>query len=197
VEQHIPQEPALNSERPIVQSADPPLAASEPLASTPADLAEFSRFYRMKASGLVAFLRWQGASLPDAMDCAQEALARCFQRWETITDPHAWCRRVASRIYIRRVAAVEEPVDDLELVHSSVLQRADANLDEFENRHVILQMIEQLPLRQRQVLAWTYDGAPDVEIADELRISLDAVRATRRKARITLSRVAKNEGGTR
>jgi RNA polymerase sigma factor (sigma-70 family) len=128
------------------------------------------------------------------MDCAQEALTLCFQHWKTIRSPHAWCRLVASRMYIRRIAAIEDPVDDVDLAGPPLLQRADARLDEFENRHAILQMIEHLPLRQRQVLAWTYDGAPDAEIAEALQISPDAVRQTRRKARITLSCLA-NDGG--
>jgi RNA polymerase sigma factor (sigma-70 family) len=206
VEPHFPPEPALGSERPIIQSTappetdisrpEPPTTAEQP-TQTPTDLAEFSQFYRMKAGKLVAFLRWQGAPLPDATDCVQEALTRCFERWETIADPHAWCRRVASRLYSRRVATIEDPVDDLEAVSPSVLLRLDAKIDEFENRHVILQMIRKLPLRQRQVLAWTFDGAPDAEIADVLQISLDAVKATRHKARIALSRIAKDEGDER
>jgi RNA polymerase sigma-70 factor (ECF subfamily) len=50
-------------------------------------------------------------------------------------------------------------------------------------------MIEQLPPRQRQVLAWTYDGATPTEIAEALQISPDAVRANLHKARAAMRRI--------
>ena len=148
--------------------------------------AEFAAFYRRSAARLVTFLRWHGAPLADATELAQETLTRCFQRWDSITHPDAWCRMVAARLYIRRVAEVEDPVDDVEATLPSPLLRAAADIEEFENLHTVLRLIDDLPPRQRQILAWTYDGASDAEIAAVLYMSREAVRSSRRKARAAL-----------
>ncbi len=50
----------------------------------------------------------------------------------------------------------------------------------------LLAVLDRLPLRQRQVLAWTYDGATTTEIAETLQISPDAVRSNLHHARTTL-----------
>lgn len=149
-------------------------------------MAEFTTFYKATLPRLVAFLRWQGAPLPDAADCAQEALAACFQQWSTIQWPYPWCRTTASRGYARHLAAVREhPVDDLNTVGFPLLTPA-TDIDALEHRHTVLAVLERLPLRQRQVLAWTYDGATTTEIAETLHISPDAVRANLYHARTTL-----------
>ena len=156
--------------------------------------AEFTAFYRESAPQLVAFLRWQGASLPDAAECAQEALVACYQRWSRIEHHYAWCRLVASRLYVRRVASVEELVDDVEASGRSPLIRSSREIEWFENLHTVLRLIDCLPPRERQVLAWTYDGAEDTEIAAALQITVQAVRSSRLKARAAL-RHLKNGGG--
>jgi RNA polymerase sigma factor (sigma-70 family) len=156
----------------------------------PAQVEAFTAFYRTAAPKLVAFLRWSGAPLPDAADCAQEALTRAFRRWSTLHEPYAWCRLVASRRYARRVATVHEhPVDDLDHAAGSPLIAPDTQLEELEQRHTVLTLLDQLPPRQRQVMAWTYDGATPTEIAEALQITPDAVRSNLHKARTTLRRI--------
>lgn len=159
-----------------------------PVPATPsaAVVAEFTTFYKATLPRLVAFLRWQGAPLPDAADCAQAALAACFQQWSTIERPYAWCRTTASRDYARQLATIREhPVDDLDTVGSPRLISA-AEIDALEHRHTVLALLARLPLRQRQVLAWTYDGATTTEIAETLHISPETVRSNLRHARTTL-----------
>src|SRR5690348_15628436 len=53
--------------------AAPPSGVTSPTTrvTTP-----FGPFYARSAPRLVAFLRWQGASFPDAAECAQEALTQ-------------------------------------------------------------------------------------------------------------------------
>src|SRR5690242_17419902 len=72
-----------------------------------ADVAEFTAFYRAFMPRLVAFLRYQGAPLPDAADLAQEAMTAAFAQWPAIVTPQAWVKRVASRMWGRRLASVE------------------------------------------------------------------------------------------
>jgi RNA polymerase sigma-70 factor (ECF subfamily) len=67
------------------QSIAPPSPDADCRVPVPTELsagvvAEFTTFYKAALPRLVAFLRWQGASLPDAADCAQESFAACFQQ---------------------------------------------------------------------------------------------------------------------
>lgn len=154
----------------------------------------FAVFYRKSAPRLVAFLRWQGAAFPDAADCAQEALTLAFHNWSTIREPHAWCRVVASRLYARQLAVTEEPVNDPETA-GSLLLGSGTDIGALEQRHDVLRLLEQLPPRQRQVMAWTYDGATPTEIAETLQIKPEAVRGSLKKARVTLRRYLQDNGG--
>ena len=121
-------------------------------------VAAFAVFYRGAVPRLVAFLRWHGAALPDAADCVQDTLAECYRKWATIDQPYPWCRTVAAR-YARHVAAVREQLTDTPDAVGSPLLPADTDLDALEHRHTILAVLDMLPVRQRQVLAWTYDDA--------------------------------------
>ena len=155
-------------------------------AVPPEVVAAFSVFYRDAAPRLVAFLRWHGAALPDAADCAHDALAECYRRWTTIDQPYRWCRTVAARRYAQHVGAVrEQPTDTLDGLGAPLLP-PDTDLDALEHRHTILALLDTLPVRQRQVLAWTYDGATTDEIAHALQISTENVRSHLRHARNTL-----------
>jgi RNA polymerase sigma factor (sigma-70 family) len=155
--------------------------------STPVESPGYERFYRESVPRLVAFLRWQGAPLPDARDCVQETMLAAFQQWSTLRQPYAWCRLVASRQYARRVAAIhEDPAGEIE--PSGIALGADALLDIVEQRHAVLRLLDQLPMRQRQVMAWTYDGAAPAEIAIALKLSAEAVRSNLYKARAALRR---------
>ena len=110
-----------------------------------------------------------------------------YGHWTTIRVPLAWARRVASRALARRIArVVEDPVDDLP--HASPLLPEQSGLSNWEQRHDSLRLLALLPLRQRQVMAWTLDGYTPAEIAEELQISPGAVRANLHKARRSLTR---------
>src|SRR5690349_15819054 len=110
---------------PGTTSAGPgPSGPAGPPPSVDLDLA-FSSAYRNLMPRLVAFLRLQGAPLADAADIAQEAMILAYRQWGSITYPSAWTRRVASRLWGRRIAAVDaEPVADLP-EHVSLLTVTD------------------------------------------------------------------------
>jgi RNA polymerase sigma-70 factor (ECF subfamily) len=63
----------------------------------------------------------------------------------------------------------------------SALLSADESA-EIENRHTFLAMVRGLPLRQHQVMAWTYDGYLPTEIAALLGKDPATVRSTLRDA---------------
>jgi RNA polymerase sigma-70 factor (ECF subfamily) len=73
-------------------------------------------------------------------------------------------------------------------VEAVVLVPADADLDARVGRHQVIEQLGLLPPRQRQVMAWTFDGYTPAEIAEELGLSSATVRGSMRKARNTLAR---------
>jgi RNA polymerase sigma-70 factor (ECF subfamily) len=147
---------------------------------------EFTRFYEEDIEKLIAFLIYQGASSTDAREIAQDAMAEAFRLWVGIAFPKSWVRTVASRAYIRRaVANREDPVSEFD--ESARAARTDDDLDAFVERDAVVVVLRDLPFRQRQVMAWTWDGYSPGEIAVELGISADTVRASLYKARTALA----------
>jgi RNA polymerase sigma-70 factor (ECF subfamily) len=149
------------------------------------DDAAFSAFYRRFVPTLVGFLMWQGARLPDAAELVQATMVEAYKYWSTIRDPEAWTRRVASRALARQIASVEDSVDEIP-EHSSLLLPL-TNVLAWEQEREILRLLSLLPSRQRQVMAWSLQGYTPAEIAEELKITGEAVRASLKKARTALT----------
>jgi RNA polymerase sigma factor (sigma-70 family) len=169
------------SEKPTLQRLGADTNIQPPGTTEKVDAVQaFSVFYRESLQPLVAFLMYQGASLADAGDLAQEALAAAFHSWERIQHPKAWTRRVASRALIRQISRVEDPS---EVVPERAVLLPDRDISDWEEKHEILRLMRLLPPRQRQVLAWTLDGFKPSEIAAELGLKPEAVRANLKKAR--------------
>lgn len=146
----------------------------------------FAAFYRGFVPTLVTFLVWQGASVHVAADLAQETMVKAYRNWPRIDHPQAWARRVASRELVRHLSAVEaDPFAEVP-EPTALLPRPDAAAA-LEQRHDILRLLAELPWRQRQVMAWTYDGYSPALIAEELGIEPAAVRASLKKARRALA----------
>lgn len=175
-----------NTSAPIGEVRPPPPSREYP--------ADFSGFYRSFVPTLVAFLIWQGARLSDAADIAQDTMMKAYERWPTLQHPKAWARTVSARALARRIASIEEvPRDDL--AEHIVLLPSSVTIETWEQRHEVLRMLELLSPRQRQVMAWTLDGYTPTEIATELQITADAVRANLLKARRALATYLNHEAG--
>ncbi|GAA1903240.1 SigE family RNA polymerase sigma factor [Streptomyces sodiiphilus] len=148
---------------------------------------EFSAFYRADISRLAGFLMWLGAGAATAADIAQETMTKAYRRWPDLENPAAWVRTVASRALVRRISDVREhPVGSLP-EPSPLLPHPDSTA-QWEEHQETLRVLRRLPPRQRQVLAWTLDGYTPAEIARELRMTPEAVRANLMKARRAAAR---------
>ncbi|MGW1495219.1 sigma-70 family RNA polymerase sigma factor, partial [Streptomyces sp. NPDC002402] len=155
---------------------------------------DFSRFYRESVSQLVAFLMWQGASLDDAADIAQDTMIALYQGWPTIKHPKKWTRTVASRYLMRHINRTEKRSEIEQLRPTALL--LDTNRDSGWEEHIrVFRLVSQLPARQRQVLAWTLDGFTDEEIAEQLQITVSTARSALTRARRTLTSLL-HEGGS-
>lgn len=152
----------------------------------------FAAFYREQMPGLVAFVVQLGAGVHDAENVAQETMLRAWKGWETIEYPRKWIRVVASREFFRTALARN---DDLaaevpEIPHLGT----DAGVIGEELARV-LALLRRLPMRQRQIVAWAYDGYTPKEIAVVLDMEPNAVRVSLHKAREALKAYLAQEGG--
>ncbi len=158
---------------------------AQPLADTE-NFASFNEFYRGSVPILVVFLVWQGARLDDATDIAQETMTTAYRWWPKIDHPKAWSRTMASRKLARHIASIEEdPIEHPSPRNSLMPVSIDVRI--WEQRHPVLAVLNRLSPRQRQVMAWTLDGYAPAEIASELQISFQTVRANLAQARRTLA----------
>jgi RNA polymerase sigma factor (sigma-70 family) len=167
------------------------------LSETVADV-DFEGFYHAERVPLVRFVMFLGADPDTAEDVAQTAFTRAFPAWHTIRFPQAWVRKVAQNEYFGhcRAAARETSLD-------AAPGRADrpagvaAELtlqQQADTRQFLAAGIAGLPPKQRQVMAWTWDGFSDAEIAGQLGDSEAAVRKNRSRAMKNLRRLLAAEG---
>lgn len=147
----------------------------------------FCEFYREFLPDLVAFLMWQGARLADAAEVAQDTMTKAYQRWSEIDSPKAWARTVASRAWVRRIASNKEDLVE-DVPELSTLLPSSIDAERWEQQHEVLRVLDRLPPRQREVMAWTFEGYTPAEIAVELKITAEAVRANLKKARRALAK---------
>ncbi|MEU7800758.1 sigma-70 family RNA polymerase sigma factor [Micromonospora arborensis] len=149
---------------------------------------DFATFFRSSVKPLIRFLVSSlGISVADAADAAQEAMREAHRKWRVINNPHAWIRTVASRKAIRKLANPAELLTDDVAALNPLLRVPPDQAVLWEERQKVLRLFQTLPPRQRQVMAWTYDGYEPADIAKQLRITPEAVRSNLYKARRTLA----------
>lgn len=154
---------------------------------SPQALAAYETFYRDRVPKLTLFLILQGASPWVATEVVQETMIKVFKRWSAIDAPAAWARTVASREYIRFISRVEEEPLDWNAEASVMIAKPD-EINAVAEESEILALLRMLPQRQRQVMAWSYDGCTPAEIAEELQITPEAVRSSLHQARRAVAR---------
>jgi RNA polymerase sigma factor (sigma-70 family) len=141
-----------------------------------------------------------GAKPEEAAECAQEALVKVLKNWTTVQHPRAWSRTTAAREYINRRFSAEESFEDVPATGKPLIAMG-TDIDELVERHHILRLIEQLPPKQRQVMAIAFDGAKPAEIAKDLGLTSIQVRSNLRHARhkllALLEAADKDENGDR
>lgn len=147
----------------------------------------FAEFYAAERVRLVLFLLKMGAGWEDARDIAQDAFVHALLRWQDVQDPRTWIRTTAMRAYRRNRSRAAQEVK--RAVRGGWLPGpCFANLEQAEECRRVYEAISSLPDRQRQVMAWYYDGYRPHEIAELFKISKDAVRASLYQAKRQLRR---------
>jgi hypothetical protein len=113
-------------------------------------------------------------------------MTRAYQGWPEIDHPTAWARTAASRKLARSITRIgQDPVEQLPERNS--LLPVSIDVETWEGRHEILGVLNRLSPQQRHVMAWTLDGHAPAEIASELQICFQTVRANLIQAHNTLA----------
>jgi RNA polymerase sigma factor (sigma-70 family) len=158
---------------------------------------EFTSLYEAEMPKLARFVMKHGATPVEAADAAQAAFSAAWEAWEDIREPLAWLRTVAIREYLR-CPVNETPVDSLPDKAESSLLLDPVELGEQEQR--VIAALAALPMKQRQVMAWHYDGFAHDQIAKHMKITEDAVRQNLHRARVRLKALllgTSEEGGAK
>jgi RNA polymerase sigma-70 factor (ECF subfamily) len=157
---------------------------------------EFDQFYRAEVSRLVRFLALRGAQPADAADAAHQAFVEVFLRWDRVRrmgHPAGYLRRIAANHWMRLQG---RPVQDVERAVAGRWIELTMVEDVYGRHEVkeVLASLAALPDRQRQVMAWLYDGYSEEEIAEHLGMKVNTVRSTVRHGRAKLRALGIGEG---
>ncbi|MER8159965.1 RNA polymerase sigma factor [Streptomyces sp. NPDC094472] len=150
------------------------------------EAAEFAVFFKSEYPALVRHVFLRGFTRDIAVDAAQEAMIRLLTSRDDVRQPRAWIRTTAYRVALatlhdeqrrdqvyRKAATLSWPVP-------AVPSDKAEQRDEAERA---TECIKQLPERQRDVMAWFYDGYSPKEIAQMLGIPRATVDSNLRHAR--------------
>ncbi|GAA3123221.1 RNA polymerase sigma factor [Streptomyces goshikiensis] len=154
----------------------------------------FPDAYQREMPLLTRFVMKHGAGPQEAADAAHEAFATAYPQWDRIRFPKRWLRTVAVRVYLR--ARLREDLPG-ELPTTRAESHVPTNIQLSDQEREVYSALAELPSRQRQVMAWFYDGYTVAEIAEELEITKESVRQNLCRARATLKARLSGEGGVR
>ncbi|MFJ6900553.1 RNA polymerase sigma factor [Streptomyces hokutonensis] len=146
---------------------------------------DFASYYEEHMGRLIRHLMRQGAGPHEAAEAAQAAFVVAYPQWRKIEYPDAWLRLVAFRLYLR-LPARYVLLDELPDAASPDCPVRTVEIHEEERR--VLAALAELPMSQRQVMAWHLDSYETREIAEALKMTPGAVRKNLERARKELKR---------
>ena len=165
-----------------------PEAGAVPVGSGGPRSVEFARFFRAEHSKLIRFVMATGAGGDEAAEIAQVTFVKAFESWDVIRVPRAWIRRVAVNELTAARQAARRQTPHATLPDAPVPVSTALAVELTEEARQVLAALQELPPRQRQVMAWIIDGFGATEIARELGVSPESVRQSYAKARKNLGR---------
>lgn len=154
-------------------------------ALTPAD--EFEGFYQANFSGTVLLVYSFTADMAAAQDVVQEAFARAWQRWHTVSgydDPLAWVRRVSLNLTNSRWRRLKTARAYLDR------QREEYAAEASPDHVMVVAALRRLPRNQREALVLHYLADMPVEdVARHLDAPLGTVKSWLHRGRDALAGV--------
>lgn len=152
-----------------------PAAGVRPMAPE-----QFEAFYAAEYPRLVKILVFLGASVGEAEEAAQEAMADLARRSKTANlpgRPAAWASQAAFRFFIKKRQRDGDRLSrELRGGHLVTGTHVDDQLTSWEDEQYVEYILECLTSAQRQVIKLVMDGLSTREIAEELGKSDETVR---------------------
>ena len=159
------------------------------------DPSSFDAFYNASVRKVIGQLHAMTGSRSDAEDCVQEAFARAWQRWDTVStygDPEAWVRTVAYRVSIsawRKATSMRTayrkhgaPDDDTRGLNPDYV--------------AIMSALRQVPTGQRQAIVLHHlVGLSVDEIAQETGVASGTIKARLSRGRHALAPLLEERTG--
>jgi RNA polymerase sigma-70 factor (ECF subfamily) len=148
----------------------------------------FDEFYRGSRHRVGTFLYSVCGDRAEAQDAAQEAYARAWQRWSTVStydDPEAWVRTVGYRLVLNRWRKARNRLI-AHRRHGPVPDTAPPSDDVV----ALVGALRQLPPDQRHAI--TLHHLLDLSVADvarEIGVSANTIKARLARGRRTLARL--------
>jgi RNA polymerase sigma factor (sigma-70 family) len=161
-----------------------------PAAKTPS-VEDFSAFFHDTYGNLIKFLLRLGGELGEAEEAAQNAMIDVYGSWNRIERPDAYVFVAAQRALFRARQRSRELLP--RLISTGALERQNDREPEIaaadqQDAKQVLEILEELPRRQREVVALRIDGFGISEIAELLGLTQTAVRSNLYKARQNLTK---------
>jgi DNA-directed RNA polymerase specialized sigma24 family protein len=146
----------------------------------------FDEFYRDTRERLLAYLYAAGGELAEAQDAAQEAYARAWQRWSSVSamaDPEAWVRTVGWRVLANRWRALRGRASAYRR-HGVVPPLPGPS----EDTVLLVTALRRLPEAQRLAIVLHHVlGLPVASVAVETGVPVGTVKARLARGRQALA----------
>jgi RNA polymerase sigma-70 factor (ECF subfamily) len=150
---------------------------------------------------LMGFIYGMVRDLAAAEDIFQEIWIRLQEaaaRGEPIADPARWCRGVAKNLILhywrdKRVGKVVTDSELLDLVEQALNEQPE---DSSDRRQALMECIDRLPQKSRQLLQLKYDeGLSFAAMAERLKRSVDGLKMALCRVRQALLECAQRKLG--
>ncbi|MCZ7373559.1 RNA polymerase sigma factor [Micromonospora sp. WMMC250] len=145
--------------------AQPSPHADEPVAVA----GDYDLFFESAYPSLLRAALFAGATTEEAEDFVGEVMAYLFSQWGTVTNPWAYSTKaVLNRL--RKIKKREKERLDRTTRGGHVTPTGvnDVTLTDWEEKEWVIQHLARLPLHQRAVMAYNFDGLSTDEIAAKL-----------------------------
>lgn len=156
---------------------------------TPEEL--FQRYYRP----VVSFFMKRGFSCEESRDLAQETFLRVFNKWDSFrgeSSVETWLFQIAANLYKNTLRSLQTQKRDAQEVSldAEVVELKSGEKDPLrailteEEVRLLREALEDLPPQMRQAVFLRVDGDMKYrEIADEMHVSIETVKAHLYQAR--------------
>lgn len=160
---------------------------------TPQAMEEFASAYRTYQRALIAFLRRRGVEPDEAHDLVQETFVRAFGAWGTFraeSSRKTWLMNIALNVWrnqrrwhaaLKRggehAARDDAGEDAVATAPARPADAPDAPLRAREQRELVKDALAELPAQMQRCVLLYLDNRKYREIAEELDISIGAVKS--------------------